>query len=121
MYLPAVEAANPFVMDSDEADRCFLHLDGDFALTIHAGRSKYIKKAILELFESTGYVCHDGFVVLVLLIWQAWIIGHVPFNAGKHTRPHSEMANEVEQLMFEGCYTFTLVTIPKIVLIPFGL
>jgi hypothetical protein len=34
MYLPAVEAANPFVMDAEEADSCFLHLDGNFALTI---------------------------------------------------------------------------------------
>jgi hypothetical protein len=100
MYLPVVEAANPFVMEADDAGRCFLHLDGDFALTIHAGRSKYIKKAILELFESTGYVCHDGFVVLVLLIWLAWIIGHMPFNAGKQTKPLYETANEVEQLMW---------------------
>jgi hypothetical protein len=57
--------------------------------------------AILELFKSTGYVCHDGFIVLVvfvLWIWQAWIMGHMQFNGGKHTRPQLATANEVEQL-----------------------
>jgi hypothetical protein len=72
MYILAVEAAKVFIVDRGEPGRCFLHLVGDFAINIHAGHRKYIKKAILELSESTSHVRHDGFFVLEVAKKSKW-------------------------------------------------